>query len=131
MAWPFNNSGTVLLLSNRMNFALGYAQTAGQTTIAEGATLQSFVVTAVPSVLIFGGTLSGNGFVRGFVTNAATVHPGTSPGVLTVTDGYPTPYSQGPAGTLAIDIGGRTAGTQYSQLVVSGAEQRFYRVRIQ
>jgi len=69
------------------------------------------------TVFLQGGTLSGNGTIDGFVTNSgAIVRPGSSPGILTVTQGYPTPYSQGPGGTLSIELGGLTAGTQYDQL---------------
>ncbi len=42
--------------------------------------------------------------------------PGASPGTLTITGDY----TQTSAGTLAIEIGGVTAGTQFDQLAVSG-----------
>jgi hypothetical protein len=104
-----------------MNFVGGYTQIAGDTMVEAGATLQGFLLSSMPSVFIQGGTVRGSGSISGFVINGAIVHPGASPGILTIMDGYPTPYTQSPTGTLVIDIGGLTVGTQYSRLVVSGA----------
>jgi hypothetical protein len=65
-----------------------------------------------------GGTLTGGGTLIGAVANlAGTVAPGTAADRLDIGDNY----SQGPAGKLAIDIGGPLAELQYDQLVVSGA----------
>jgi hypothetical protein len=111
---PFSNSGLVQVQSNLMAFSEGYTQTAGTTTVASGTTMELFSVGA----LISGGTLSGTGLVDGPVTNAGTVHPGASPGILNFSyynTAYNT-YSQTSNGVLAIDIGGVTPGTQYSQL---------------
>lgn len=64
-----------------------------------------------------GGSLSGSGVVAGSVTNVgATVAPGTSAGTLTVHGGY----TQASGGTLAIELGGATPGTEYDRLAVSG-----------
>ena len=62
------------------------------------------------------GSLNGSGIVAGKLTNNATVSPGNSPGIITV-DGN---YEQGSTGTLNIELGGTTAGTQYDQLDVNG-----------
>ena len=52
-------------------------------------------------VTINGGALTGEGFIRGNVVNTGgTVGPGTSPGKLTMEDDF----TQGPGGTLAIEI---------------------------
>lgn len=107
----FNNSGMVLVQSNRITFNHGYVQTAGTTTVAAGATLE--LVSA--GALISGGTLSGNGVVDGPLTNSANVKPGASPGILTVTY-YATAYTETANGALAIEIGGLTPGTQFGQL---------------
>ncbi len=65
-----------------------------------------------------GGTLTGTGTISGNVDNSAgTVAPGASPGILTINGNY----AQGPLGTLAVEIGGTTAGSQYDQLVVTGS----------
>jgi hypothetical protein len=62
--------------------------------------------------------LSGTGTIAGNVNNVAgTVTPGASPGILTITGNY----TQGASGTLGMEIGGLTAGTQYDQLVVGGS----------
>ncbi|WP_169980238.1 putative Ig domain-containing protein [Tautonia rosea] len=47
---------------------------------------------------------------------AGTVRPGSSPGVLRIEGNY----TQGPEGTLEIEVAGPEAGTQYDQLVVTG-----------
>ncbi|HKA40252.1 MAG TPA: hypothetical protein VKD25_10810, partial [Burkholderiales bacterium] len=45
-----------------------------------------------------------------------TVIPGASPGALTINGNY----VQGPGGTLIVEIGGTTGGSQYDQLIVNG-----------
>ncbi len=64
-----------------------------------------------------GGTLSGHGTVAGNVSNAGTVMPGGTPGILTVSGNY----TQTAAGTLMMQIGAPTAGSGYSQLQVGGS----------
>ena len=65
-----------------------------------------------------GGQLIGNGTVTGEIrNNGGFVRPGHSPGTITVSGNY----TQGANGTLDLEIGGRTAGTEYDQLAVSGA----------
>jgi hypothetical protein len=51
------------------------------------------------------------------VTNAGITRPGTSPGVLTIAGNWP----MGLGTTLHVDIVGLEVGTQYDQLVVTGA----------
>jgi hypothetical protein len=70
-------------------------------------------------VNLLGGTLSGSGTVAGDVRNAAQIDPGTdgTAGALTINGNY----TQTAAGVLTVDIGGRTAGAEYDQLVVSGS----------
>jgi hypothetical protein len=50
------------------------------------------------------------------VVNRGTVAPGYSPGSQTVAT-----FSQGPGGTLEVEIAGLVAGTEYDQLNVTGA----------
>ncbi len=117
---PFTNAGMVQIQGRGITFGhgfdLGYTQISGSTTIAAGAALELAGATAV----IRGGTLSGAGLVDGALTNMATVHPGFSPGVLTVNLLFGTGYTQGANGALAIDIAGLAAGTQFSQLAATG-----------
>jgi uncharacterized repeat protein (TIGR01451 family) len=66
-----------------------------------------------------GGTLSGSGILNvsaATFTNAGTVNPGGSPGILTVTGAFP----QTASGAVNIELGGTTAGSGYDQLNVSG-----------
>ena len=62
------------------------------------------------------GTLNGNGTIVGNVASGGVVAPGNSAGVLTIIGNY----SQAPASTLQIELGGTTVGTQYDQILVSG-----------
>ena len=64
-----------------------------------------------------GGQLIGSGTFTGPIrNNGGRVGPGHSPGQITVGGNY----TQGANGTLDIEIGGATAGTQYDQLKVNG-----------
>ena len=64
-----------------------------------------------------GGQLIGNGTFTGPIRNSGgIVGPGHSPGKITVNGNY----TQGANGTLNIEIGGATAGTEYDQLQVNG-----------
>jgi fibronectin-binding autotransporter adhesin len=64
-----------------------------------------------------GATLAGTGLVRGDVTNAGTVSPGLSAGTLTLQKAL----TQLPGSTLAIELAGLNAGTEYDVLAVAGA----------
>ncbi|MBA4367182.1 MAG: hypothetical protein C0403_06040 [Desulfobacterium sp.] len=61
--------------------------------------------------------LSGSGTFAGNLTNNATVAPGNSPGTLTI-DGE---YVQTDIGSLLIEIGGYTQGSEYDFLNITGA----------
>ena len=63
------------------------------------------------------GVLNGSGIVAGNLSNAATVGPGNSPGIVTVNGNY----SQTSAGTLNIEVGGTNPGApDFDQLLVNG-----------
>jgi uncharacterized protein (DUF2141 family) len=64
-----------------------------------------------------GETLSGEGTIQANLTNAGTVSPGSSPGTITVSGNY----IQESPGTLSIELGGLTAGSDHDQLVISGS----------
>ena len=86
-----------------------YTQSGGTTTV--DGTLN------VPSVTIDAGSLLGKGSLTGSVTSSGLVTPGdsaTKPGILS-----PNTYTQKSTGSLNIDIGGTTVGTQYGQLAVT------------
>jgi hypothetical protein len=63
-----------------------------------------------------GGSLNGNGTVTGSISNNATVSPGASPGLMTITGNY----TEGSGSHLQIELGGTTAGVTYDQLSVGG-----------
>jgi hypothetical protein len=105
------NSGTVLAQSGSLEFAgSGFTQTGGSTVLAGGALRGGTVSFA-------GGVLTGTGTIGGNVSHSgATVAPGASPGVITVSNNY----TQTSGGTLAVEIAGSTPGAQYDQLKVGG-----------
>ncbi len=101
-----------LVLSGPINFT----QTGGTTTVQTGGTL----LTAGDALNLQGGTLAGTGTVRARVINTSgTVAPGNSPGNLTI-DGD---YTQGPGGTLLVELAGHDLNAeepQFDQLRVTG-----------
>jgi fibronectin-binding autotransporter adhesin len=92
----------------------------GPATQSGGTTTVDGTLSLDSSLALSGGTLRGGGTVvaPGGVTNSGgTVHPGHSPGKLSITGDY----TQTTGGTLAVDVAGASAGSGYSQLAVSGA----------
>jgi T5SS/PEP-CTERM-associated repeat protein len=69
------------------------------------------VITIGPTGLLKGR----NGQVNGSIINSGVVAPGNSAGIL-----YTGNFTQQAAGTLEIEIGGMTAGSQYDRLWVTG-----------
>lgn len=119
--WLLSNSGTIQLLSGELGpngtLGPGYTQTAGSLTLNGGN-----FTTGDNACNIQGGTVSGTGTITvGTLTNTGgVIGPGMSAGTLSIT-GNPGNYTQSANGTLAIEIGGLTAGTQYDQVIVTGA----------
>jgi hypothetical protein len=103
-----NNGGMVDVESGTLSVAGDYTQNSGGTVLAAGATLA-----AGGTVNILAGMLSGSGTVSGDVVNSGHIDP---LGILTI-QGNCTQTAQG---TLNIEIGGTTAGTDYGKLVVTG-----------
>jgi filamentous hemagglutinin family protein len=82
-----------------------------------GGTLAGTGALNLSSINLNGGMLTGNLLVTANVSNqGGTVTPGASPGALTINGNY----VQGPGGTLVVEIGGTTGGSQYDQLIVNG-----------
>jgi len=126
----FTNLGTINVLRNIME--LGAFTVGGVINVSPGTLLRSTgTVTFNGSLINNNGnitapfnfinasakTLKGNGTFSSDVAlnNAATVAPGSSPGILTVAGNY----TQG-AAALDIEIGGTTPGTGHDRLVVTG-----------
>ena len=105
------NSGTVTIDSGAGIGASTYTQSAGA-TIVNGGTLGGGTYS------INAGFLTGSGVINANVTNAGQVIPGGTgaAGLLTINGNY----TQTATGSLNIDLGGTTSGSQYGQLAVSG-----------
>ena len=127
---PFNNSGSVVVQAGDLELDAG-ATNSGEIVIDSGATLGagSYTQTAGSTTLdgaavnggsfdVIAGSLGGSGTINANVTSGGQVIPGGTgaAGTLTINGSY----TQTATGTLDIDIGGTTAGSQYDQLAVSG-----------
>lgn len=88
----------------------------GQTINLNNVILQGGKLITSSFSIPSGETFSGSGTIEANLTNAGTLSPGSSPGTITI-DGD---FTQESTGTLAIELGGTTSGTQYDQLVVTG-----------
>lgn len=123
MGVPTTSSGTVVLKSGNTLFDFaGYVQTAGTTTLAGGNLGANDGATPVGTYYVVdvrGGTLGGSGTIDAILTAEGTVSPGTATaaGTLSVTQSY----TQSSTGSLAIGLGGTTAGSQFDVLAVGGA----------
>jgi len=107
----FTNSNEVTVDGGRPLAVHGgpYRQTAGVTMV-------NGTLTATAGALIEGGVLQGNGTITGAVTNAGSIEPGNSTGILTVSS-----LTQQPTGEVFIEIGGQNPGAGYDRLTVNGA----------
>jgi uncharacterized repeat protein (TIGR01451 family) len=107
-----NNTGTVQALAGTLSFS-SFTQNSGVTMLSGGS-----LASASGPLNFYGGTLQGVGTINGNVANiGGTVSPGNSPGILHIAGNY----TQGPTGTLNIELGGVVSGTQYDLLGVTGA----------
>jgi hypothetical protein len=109
---PVNNVSPGVIEVNSGNMTLYQFTNSGGTVNLNGGTFVCYV-----PVNLQGGTLKGTGTVSGQIINSGIVAPGSSAGIITGTTGY-TQYT---TGTLNIELGGLTPGTQYDQLKVTGA----------
>jgi|GEM_PF-3291445 len=82
----------------------------GSLTLANSAILQSPLVTVTTR-----GTLAGSGTINGASVNEGAVSPGNGPGILNVSGNYTQTL-----GTLNIELGGASLGSEYDQLAVAG-----------
>ncbi|WP_188261945.1 autotransporter outer membrane beta-barrel domain-containing protein [Azospirillum tabaci] len=96
------------------------AQSVATTTVKVNAQLAVNTRLASPTVTVErGGLLSGGGRIAGALTNAGTLSPGNSPGVLTVEGAV----TNAAGSTLRVEIDGPTAGTGagfHDQVAVTG-----------
>ena len=107
-------AGTTLTFNNELNLGGNTLTKSGGGTMV----INNALNTGGGSVVISAGALGGGGVVVGDLTNnGGIVTPGNSPGELTVTGDY----TQGPDGTLVIELAGLLQGNDYDLLDVSGA----------
>jgi len=120
IAWIFTNSGQLSITSTSLlAFTHGFTQTAGSTVISNKATMT--LSGSSSTGFILGGSFSGLGTVSGNIANSGTVHPGGSPGQLTVGNSF----TNNATGVLAIELDGTNAISQYSQLNNNGNNAYF------
>ncbi len=81
-----------------------------------GSTLVDGILDPTGLVDIQGGSLFGSGTIKADVTNAGSIFPGSSPGLLTI-DGALTLQS---TSLLTFELGGLTQGAQYDSINVLG-----------
>jgi hypothetical protein len=116
--WTVTNSGVVIANAYALDFTESLTQTAGSTVVASGGILE--VSSSYGHTFqIQGGTLEGQGQVTASIYNSGTIHPGDSPGILTLGFGSLTNES---GADLAVDIAGTAPGLQYSQINDSGGQ---------
>jgi hypothetical protein len=113
-----NDGGTVRVEDNGSLKVIGtYTQTAGYTTLNQ-VRIDAVPLLNADTVDLQGGILQGIGLIGSNVRNAAQVTPGGNlfAGLLSILGNY----TETDTGTLLIELGGFAAGTNYSQLEISG-----------
>jgi hypothetical protein len=116
--WTVTNSGVIAANPYNLQLEQSLTQVSGSLEVASGAML-SVSSSFGHTLTIQGGVLEGKGEVSGSIVNSGTIHPGDSPGILTI--GFGTLTNESGA-ELAVDIAGTTPGLQYSQLNDSGGQ---------
>lgn len=112
----FTNSGIVDVQTGTLRIRGG--SNTGQIVPSAGGTVDISSQTFTNEV---GGTLGGVGniTVGASLVNEGSIGPGTSPGILTITETGGA-FSLASTSQVAIELGGTTVGTEHDQLVVSG-----------
>jgi hypothetical protein len=113
LSGSLENSGTLNVTNGTSSVAGTFTQS-GILDVASGASfakIGGFTNT---------GTISGRGTIAvgstGLLTNSGTVRPGASPGTLNITGNF----TQGPSGTLFMELGGTSQGVNYDWLNITG-----------
>ncbi|AQT59134.1 hypothetical protein B0D95_02815 [Cellvibrio sp. PSBB023] len=91
----------------------------GATNVSGGTLVVNDALSSTSLVTVASGaTLTGSGSVTNLLVNSGgTLSPGNSPGIFTVNGNL----QMNSGSTLAVEINGTTAGTQYDQISVNGA----------
>jgi outer membrane autotransporter protein len=90
----------------------------GDTMVNQGALFVDGSIASTNTTVQSGALIGGHGVIGGNLANSGIVAPGNSPGTLTVSGNY----TQSPAGTLFIEVGGLAPG-QHDLLSVGGTAQ--------
>ena len=109
----FTNTGSVNVQTGTLAVASGIANS-GTVQVAFGATISGSITSAGSGALVRGTGIYSGALI---LNNGSTLHPGGSPGILTVANN---PVTMNAGSFFAVDLNGTTAGTGYSQLVLSG-----------
>jgi hypothetical protein len=104
------NSGTVQAQFGTLTISGPYKQTGGLTLLAGGS-----IANSQPLQLV-SGILGGTGTVSGSVSNNATISPGASPGLLTISGDL----IQTANSLMLIELAGTTPGTTFDKVAVGG-----------
>jgi hypothetical protein len=109
---PFTNNNSIEITAGELIFQQGIqSETSFEINLGSGTLDPGETLTlGAGDNLIGSGTLSSN------LVNGGSVSPGNSPGTISV-DGA---FTQSSTGTLEIELGGTTPGTEFDQLVISG-----------
>jgi hypothetical protein len=113
-----SNAGTLETtgVGSSIQIAGVLTQTSGLTKVSSGAVVSS----SGGTFNLQGGVLEAAGMFTASLNSSSTVRiAGDEIGVLTITGNY----NQQAGGTLAVQIGGELAGTEYDRLIASGGAQ--------
>ena len=116
--WTVTNSGAIVVNPYALDLDQPVTQISGSIQVNPGAMLSVSSLYG-HTLQIQGGLLEGQGEVTGSIVNSGTIHPGDSPGILTI--GFGTLTNESGA-ELAVDIAGTTPGLQYSQVNGNGGQ---------
>ena len=115
------NNGATFTVASQVG--IGSSLSAGTLSLDGG----TFELSSGKIFIDTAGVLQGQGDVIGDILSNGTVAPGNSTGILSATGSY----VQNAIGSLLIEIGGTTLGTEYDQLNITGTARLDGELRVQ